>query len=320
MIHKNETLLCVEGLSVTFKRYDKGFTQYGMKVISDLSLEVQKGEILAVVGQSGSGKSLFAHALLGILPNNAIVDGKILYKNEMLTKKRIEELRGKEIALVPQSVTYLDPLMKIGKQVIGTDKKADKKAIKKVENKESLKTIFHRLGLQNEVKKQYPHQLSGGMSRRVLVSTAMISDASLIIADEPTPGMSVNQAIESLHIFKELANDGKSILLITHDIDLACQFADKIAVFYDGTILEITSAKNFTNGETRLRHPFTKALWKALPQNEFKQTFDFEQLKEEEERGCSFVGVCKIKTNQCLVEKPSMRKLRDGYVRCFYGN
>ena len=109
--------------------------------------------------------------------------------------------------------------------------------------------------------RHHPFQLSGGMARRVLVSTALITDAELIIADEPTPGMGLEQALEALKMFREMADEGKAVLLITHDIDLAFTFADRVAVFYAGTTVETAPASNFKSGPEALRHPYSKALW-----------------------------------------------------------
>ena len=128
-------LLDVSGLSVSFNQYVKNLKQVELNVIHDLNLKVKKGEIVAVVGSSGSGKSLLAHAILGILPSNAVVSGNILYNGELLNDKRKKQLRGREITFIPQSVNYLDPLMKVGKQVqIGMDKKDASKNQKKEMN------------------------------------------------------------------------------------------------------------------------------------------------------------------------------------------
>lgn len=310
--YKDETLLRVEGLSVAFQQTYRGLKRLDTNVISDLTFQVNAGEIVAIVGQSGSGKSVLAHAILDILPNNALVKGKIIYKNETLNKKKLKELRGNEIVLVPQSVTYLDPLMKIEKQILGCEN------IKV--RKDKLQIVSKRLELSDKMMKQYPHQLSGGMARRVLAATAMIADASLIIADEPTPGMSVDQALESLSIFKEFASKGKGVLLITHDLELACQFADKIAVFYEGMILEITTSMYFREGVQHLLHPYSKALFQALPQHEFNQAFDVANLQHISEVGCTFCGVCNQKNNRCKIEKPMLKEVCSGFVRCFYGD
>lgn len=123
--------------------------------------------------------------------------------------------------------------------------------------------------LYDAVEKYYPFQLSGGMARRVLLSTAMVTDAELIIADEPTPGLDLSMAIEALKDFRELANKGKGVVLITHDIDLAINIADKIAIFYDGRVVETAETKYFKENGDGLKHPYSKALFQALPQNGF---------------------------------------------------
>ena len=261
MEQKKEPLLEIRDLSVSFRMYDRGLEQTDLQVISDLCLTVYPGEVVAVAGSSGSGKSLLASAVLGILPDNAAVKGHMHYKGQELTPRLQEKLRGTEIALVPQSVAFLDPLMKVGTQVDGhrrskpTGKRRD---------------LFKRFGLPDETEKMYPFQLSGGMARRVLVSSALVSDAALIIADEPTPGMSLEQAMEALKMFRELADEGKAVILITHDIDLAACFADRMSVFYEGTAVETVTAADFKKGPEALSHPYSKALWRALPQNGFE--------------------------------------------------
>ena len=227
----NKNILEVKNLSVSFKMYDKGLEQKDLKVISNLNISVKKGEILAIAGSSGSGKSLLASAILGILPGNATVSGEMLYCGQPLTTEMQKRLRGKEIALVPQSVAYLDPLMHVGKQVVGVRGTVAK-----------MKAAFKRYELSEEVEKMYTFQLSGGMSRRILVSTAVIGDAKLIVADEPTPGLSKEMAEDTMGHFRSLADEGRGVILITHDIDLAFEYADRVAVFYAGTTVETASA------------------------------------------------------------------------------
>lgn len=250
-------LLRVENFSVDFKMYEKGLKQKISTAVRDLSLELHKGEILAIVGSSGSGKSLLAHGILDILPENAIVGGEIFIKGEKMDTKKMEAKRGKEIAIVPQSVAYLDPLMKIKEQIFERS------------NKKDYEAYFKKFGLRKEDGDKFPFQLSGGMARRALVMTAAVSDAELIVADEPTPGLNPKLANEILAMFREMANSGKGVLLITHDIDIVCDVADRIAIFHNGTILEITDVKTFVEGGEKLKHPYCRALWNALPQNNF---------------------------------------------------
>ena len=309
MEQKHETLLEIHDLSVSFRMYDGALEQKDLQVISDLHLTVRPGEIVAVAGSSGSGKSLLASAILGILPGNATVKGHLHYKGMELTPEKQKVLRGTEIALVPQSIAFLDPLMKVGKQVDGH---------KKPYPTEKRSRLFRRFSLPEKTEKLYPFQLSGGMARRVLVSTALITDAQLIIADEPTPGMSLGQAMEALQMFRELANAGKAVILITHDIDLAFEFADRVAVFYAGTTVETAPVADFRIGPKALRHPYSKALWRALPQNGFQPIYGFQPYAGNLPKGCLFAPRCPYAIEQCLNQVPPIREIRGGEVRCFH--
>lgn len=309
MIQKKEPLLEILDLSVSFCMYDHGLEQTDLKVISDLHLTVYPGEIVAIAGSSGSGKSLLASAILGILPGNAAVHGHIHYKGQQLTAERQRQLRGTKIALVPQSVAYLDPLLKVGQQADGH---------KKPYPTEKRRSLFKRFGLPDKTEQLYPYQLSGGMARRVLVSTALITDSELIIADEPTPGMSLNQALEALKMFREIANEGKAVILITHDIDLAFEFADRVAVFYAGTTVETAPASDFKKGPDALRHPYSKALWRALPQNGFHSIEGFQPYAGNLPKGCLFAPRCPYKTSKCEEGIPPVTEVRGGEVRCYH--
>ena len=311
MKQKSETILEIHNLSVSFRMYESGLEQKELTVISDLHLTVRPGEIVAIAGSSGSGKSLLASAILGILPENATVRGHLHYKGSELTPQRQKELRGAEIALVPQSVAYLDPLMKIGEQADGHTKPKPS---------EKRKKLFERLNLPERTEQLYQFQLSGGMARRVLVSTALITDAQLIIADEPTPGMSLDQALEALKMFREMADEGKAVILITHDIDLAFEFADRVAVFYAGTTVETAPAADFKAGPDALRHPYSKALWRALPQNGFQPIEGFQPYAGRLPKGCLFAPRCPYKTEECEKEVPPVSEIRGGEVRCYHGS
>ncbi|MBB3112807.1 peptide/nickel transport system ATP-binding protein [Paenibacillus phyllosphaerae] len=254
-------LLEVNQLSITFTQYDRGLRQKKVPVIQNLSLAVERGEIVAVVGASGSGKSLLAHAILGILPHNAAVSGRMAFDGQPLTPTVIRKLRGKRIAFVPQSVQSLDPLMRVGDQV--------RQAVRTGDPAAEQQRAFAQYGLAPQVARRYPFQLSGGMARRVLVSIATVSGAELLIADEPTPGMDPAVVQETLRAFKAFADKGTAIVFITHDLEAALTIADKVAVFHAGATLEVTQAADFEGKGERLRHPYTRALWLALPQNGF---------------------------------------------------
>ena len=308
-MNEKKPLLEISDLSVSFLMYDGSLERSSLQVISNLSLTVHPGEILAVAGSSGSGKSLLASAILGILPGNASVEGAMRYGGEPLTPERQKVLRGGEIALVPQSVAYLDPLMKVGRQADGH---------KKPRPTAERRALFRRFGLPEETEGLYPFQLSGGMARRVLVSTALLSEARLIIADEPTPGMSLEQAEEALSMFRAMADAGKGVVLITHDIDLAFHIADRIAVFYAGSTVETAPAADFRRGPEALRHPYSQALWRALPQHGFQPIPGFQPYAGNLPQGCLFAPRCPHRTAECEQAVPPMETVRGGEVRCYH--
>ncbi len=295
-------LLSVEHLSISFIQYDRGTSRRILPAIRDLDLTIDRGQVAAVVGSSGSGKSLLAHGILGILPYNAHMEGTITYDGAPLTPKRAAALRGREIVLVPQSVGYLDPLMKVGPQV-GRDKKA-------------VRAVLDRYGLGPETEGLYPFQLSGGMARRVLISTAVAASPALVIADEPTPGLDARAAGRILGHFRELADAGAGVLLITHDLELALTIADKVAVFYAGETVEEAPAGDFDRLED-LRHPYTRALWQALPQHGFHPIPGTQPYPGALPEGCPFAPRCPKRTSECGGEVP-YRPLDGGSVRCLH--
>lgn len=301
---RRQPVLSVRDLTVSFSMYDRGWNKQNLEVIHSLDAEVYPGEILAVVGSSGSGKSLLAHSVLGILPENATVTGTMEFMGEPLTERLQQRIRGREMVFIPQSVEFLDPLMKVGKQVKGVRGTAER-----------LKKAFRRYGLDEKAEDMYPFQLSGGMARRVLISTAVMEDAKLIIADEPTPGLDIKMAMETMKHFRELADRGCGVLLITHDIDLALNVADRIAVFYAGTTVEVCPADDFKAGKEALRHPYSKAFLNALPQNDFKPIGGAQPYAGDLPEGCLFAPRCPYRNERCS-GNIEMRAVRDGKVRC----
>lgn len=268
-------LLSVEDLSVAFDLYDPSAPYFSAgrvrtRVLHDLCLSVHVGEVLAVVGASGSGKTVLADALLGQYENNAEVTGSIWFDGVRQDVASLARLRGHGISLVPQGVTSLDPLMRVGEQVRGVargttraERRADAAA-----RLSRQRELFRSYGLGEEVERLYPHQLSGGMARRVLLMCALMEAPRLIIADEPTPGLDLDLAVRALDDLRAFASRGGGVLLITHDIELALRAADRVAVFRDGTVVEETGVESFSSPEL-LRHPFSRALWHALPGHDF---------------------------------------------------
>ena len=310
-----EPKLKIEHLYVYFTQYEQGFRSFGfqkrqLSAVEDLSLEIEPGRIVAVVGASGSGKSLLAHSILGILPYNSHMEGKIQYDGEPLTEKRAKKLRGREIFLIPQGVTYLDPLMKVGAQL--------SKGKKDPDTKQRCRTALERYGLGRETEEMYPFELSGGMARRVLIASAVTEKPRLVIADEPTPGLDARAARRILSHFRELADEGAGMLFITHDLELALSVADEVAVFYAGETIEKAKAEEFSDVDN-LRHPYTRALWHAMPEHGFKVSEGTQPYAGNVRKGCSYAGQCPVCREDCRTkEQIPLIQCRNGEVRCLH--
>ena len=303
-------LLEVNNLSISFTQYVQGLNRHDLKVISDLTIDIDESEIVAVLGSSGSGKSLLAHTILGILPYNAHVTGDVKFKGQILDQEKKERIRGMEICLIPQSVNFLDPLMKVSQQAVGECKDDNERKEKEIRQRE----VFSKYGLDESVDDLYPFELSGGMARKVLLSTALLNDPDLLIADEPTPGLDVKSVEETIEDIKSLKEHGKGVLLITHEIDVALKTADRIAIFYSGYVIEINKVENFLNSENLL-HPYTKALVDALPKNGFKLTEGVQPL--EDVPGCPYYENCPISLEKCKNNKPELIEHDGAMIRCF---
>ena len=302
-----EPLLQVEHLSISFTQYDQGTRRRSLSVIQDLSFAIRPGQVVAVVGSSGSGKSLLAHGILGILPYNSHMEGSIRYQGAPLTQQRAEALRGREIALVPQGVTYLAPLMEVGPQI--------RKGRRDSAARARSRAVLKRYGLGEETESRYPFELSGGMTRRVLIATAVAETPELIIADEPTPGLDARAAGRILGHFRELAEEGAGVLLITHDLELALTIAHRVLVLYAGETVEEADAADFPAG--RLRHPYTSALWNALPANGFTPIPGTQPYPGEIPDGCQFAPRCARCRETCRTGGPvPYVPCRGGMVRC----
>lgn len=257
-------LLQLDDVSVGFERYaGRGVlapreTRF---VVEHLSLSLHEGEILALVGASGSGKTLIADTIMGLFAANAQVTGRVWFDGDAMDERSLTPLRGNRIAFVPQSVESLDPLQRVGRQI---ERLAQ--GMTKQEARARRRELFARYRLDEETARCYPFELSGGMARRVLLIGALMNRPRVIVADEPTPGLDMELAVRAMDDFRAFANDGGGVLLITHDIELALRVADRIAVFQDGTVVEETAVASFASPDL-LQHPFSRKLWHALPEH-----------------------------------------------------
>ncbi|MFA4884487.1 MAG: ABC transporter ATP-binding protein [Desulfotomaculaceae bacterium] len=257
-------LLSVEDLKVSFK------TNLGeVQAVQGVSFNLEEGETIAIVGESGCGKSAMAHSIMKLIPTppGCIAGGQIFFDGQDLllkNEKEMRKIRGGNIAMIFQeSVTSLNPTLKIGSQILEALKKRGE--IPAAEQRQRAMEMFSMAGLPDPVRifKQYPHQLSGGMRQRVMIAIALAGNPRLLIADEPTTALDVTIQAQIMELLHELRhNTGKSIILITHDLGLAAGFASRVMVMYAGKIVENGTARDIFYHPG---HPYTRGLLAAVP-------------------------------------------------------
>lgn len=256
-------ILKIENLNLGFN-CNSGFRQ----ALWDVNLELHRGKVHALVGESGCGKTISAMSILQLLPRNAsIISGKINFHGENLlsyNKKQIQKIRGSKIALIPQDpMTSLNPLYTIGNQLLEVIKihqnlRGDEARKKAVEVLDMVKIPCAKDRLE-----AYPHEFSGGMKQRTIIAMALATKAEIIIADEPTTALDVTIQAQIMNLLNEIKNEhSTSILLITHDLSLVSQNADHVSVMYSGRIVEHAPVHEFFNNT---RHPYSLALLRSLP-------------------------------------------------------
>ncbi|WP_457944347.1 ATP-binding cassette domain-containing protein [Vreelandella alkaliphila] len=259
-------MLNIENLTLQLPYYKQWWRREWTTCVDNLSLSLQPGEIHAVIGASGAGKSLLAYTIMGLLPEGAKTSGQLFFKNTRLTTERQRQLRGRQLALIPQSLNALDPLVSSQRQVSWAARRAGQSKTVAWHNAERA---LHHYQLNQHAQQAYPHQLSGGMARRVLAAMAQIGNASLIIADEPSVGLDPQQRDRVLAALKALALEGKAIMLITHDLRHALPIADHVTILRQGKCIEATPATAFQGNGEQLKSTYACALWNALPDNTF---------------------------------------------------
>ena len=313
------TILKIENLNVKFNLQSGTY-----QVLKDVSLELEQGEFLALVGESGSGKTMTAMSVLNLLPNTAeITSGKILYNGQDLlqfSNKEMQKIRGKEIALIPQDpMTSLNPLYTIGNQlyeVINLHKNLYGKEAKKYAA-EALDAV--KIPDAKERLKAYPHELSGGMRQRVAIAAALACDAKIIIADEPTTALDVTVQAQIVDLLNEIKREKQtSVILISHDLALVSENADKTIVMYNGSVVEYCLGKEiFFNPH----HPYTKALINSLPDLEKKKLKTITGTPptiRDNFTGCSFVPRCESRFDKCELSKPCLKSISESTkTACF---
>lgn len=259
-----ENILEVNNLHVTFTTY--GGT---VKAVRGVDLYLKKGETLAIVGESGCGKSVTANAIMRLIPDppGKISQGKIQFKDKNLTEiseKQMRSIRGIDISMIFQDpMTALNPTLTIGTQL--TEGVMQHENISKKEARKKALEMMDLVGIPSpeERLKQYPHQFSGGMRQRIVIAIALICEPELLIADEPTTALDVTIQAQILELFKEIQTiTGVSIILITHDLGVVASIADRIAVMYAGKIIETGGKRDIFY---RPQHPYTQGLLSSVP-------------------------------------------------------
>lgn len=230
-------------------------------LLSDISLEVHPGELVALVGSSGEGKSLLLQSILGLLPDTMRCRGDIWLDGQLLGEAGKVDQRGKSVCYVPQGVSALNPLIKVGPQL----RRAAQLSGARLGLADVAEQLTH-YNLQPELVEQFPRTLSGGMAKRVLASCAALTHARYILADEITSWLDDEHASQLLTHLKGFCQQGRGILWVTHDLSLAAKFADRIAVLHQGALHETLSAQELReNGGS----PWLQSLWAALPEQQF---------------------------------------------------
>lgn len=319
-VKNTDYVLEVENLHTCFH------TESGdVNAVNGLSMTLEAGKTLGIVGESGSGKSVTAYSIMQILAETGeITEGSVKYKGEDITKwseRELHNFRGSKCSIIFQDpMTSLNPVFTVGNQLceailLHTDKN-------KKEAKERAIEMLTLVGVNEPESrmKQYPHELSGGMRQRVMIAMALAQNPSLIIADEPTTALDVTIQAQIMELMKEMKEKtGVSIMLITHDMGVVAEMADKIMVMYAGMVIEYATAREIFKDP---KHPYTKGLLASIP----RKDKDIDRLYTIEgtvpsltsmPKGCRFCDRCTCAMEKCRNEQPPMYQFGERSVRCF---
>lgn len=316
-----DNILTIRDLKVAFQV--KGKLAYAL---DGINIDIPKGKIVGIVGESGCGKSMTAMSIMGLIKNpGKIVGGSIDFCGTELTKMSVRDyakIRGKDISMIFQEpMTSLNPVVKVGKQVMEAIILHEK--ISKEEAKMRVIEIFNEVGIPEAEKRfnSYPHELSGGLRQRVMIGMAMICKPKLLIADEPTTALDVTIEAQILKLMKKLCESvGTSIIMITHNMGVVAEICDYVYVMYAGRVVESTLTKTLFN-ETA--HPYTSGLLKSIPTIGKKQDRLYTIKGNVPNilnlpKGCRFVDRCDYAQDICFSSKPADEYIKDNHmVSCF---
>lgn len=316
----DEKLLEIKNLKTSFRIKDEYYA-----AVDDVSLTVNKNEVLAIVGESGCGKSALAFSVMG-LHSWAKIEGNILFQGEDVTKYspgKTNKMRGNEMSMIFQDpLTALNPLMVIGEQ-IGEVIYLHNKTLSKTKRKEKVIELLDKVGIPrpDRTYDQFPHELSGGMRQRVIIAIAIANEPKVLIADEPTTALDAtiqSQILDLLNNLKEDMNAG--IVLITHDLGVVAETADRVAVMYAGQIVEVADVHTLFGSPL---HPYTRSLLDSVPNAESKNSKlhviqgIVPSLKNLPRKGCRFSPRIPWIDSSAHEENPELHEVSPGhFVRC----
>lgn len=317
---EKQKLLEVQNLYVSYHSMDKR-----VKAVRGLSFNLDAGETLGLVGETGAGKTTTALSILRILPDivSDIEDGKIMFcgKNLLeLSKKEMRNIRGQDIAMIFQDpMTSLDPVATVGQQIeemigLHTD-------LKGKELRKAAENMLEVVGIKKERFDDYPHEFSGGMKQRIVIAIALACNPKLLIADEPTTALDVTIQAQVLSLMNDLKRKyDTALILITHDLGVVAEICSKVAIMYAGQIVEFGTAEDIYNDH---RHPYTEGLFNSIPnidmdQDELKVIDGMTPDPTNLPTGCAFHPRCPYAKERCAKEAPGMTDISPShYVCCF---
>lgn len=319
-------ILEVKNLSTSF-RTERGV----MKAIDGVSFEVNEGEILGVVGESGCGKSVTSQSIMRLYDEKyqAIYSGQILFggKNILETpEKEMQSVRGNDVAMVFQdALSALNPVFTVGHQIMDTLK--IHQGMKKKEARAKAVEMLRLVGIPDPEKRvdQYPHELSGGMRQRVMIAIALCCQPRLLIADEPTTALDVTIQAQIMELILELNRKmNMGVMLITHDLSVVAEVCNRVIVMYLGQVVEEADVNTIFDNPM---HPYTIGLMKSIPKITGAREERLYQIKgtvpllNQIPNGCRFAPRCPYATERCRAEMPELQKVAEGHaVRCFREN